>query len=64
MQPARIPLALAEEILENGVSPLDGILPKDPAFGKVDDSFADLLEKKVGICSERYGTRVDTRITF
>jgi hypothetical protein len=48
VQPARIPLALAEEILENGVSPLDGILPKDPSFGKVDDSFADLLEKKVG----------------
>jgi hypothetical protein len=47
VQPARIPLALAEEILENGVSPLDGILPKDPSFGKVDDSFADLLEKKV-----------------
>ena len=46
-QPARIPLALAEEILENGVSPLDGILPKDPAFGKVEDSFVDLLEKKV-----------------
>ena len=38
---------MAEELLENGVSPLDGILPKDPAFGKVEDSFADLLEKKV-----------------
>ena len=41
---------MAEELLKNGVSPLDGILPvpKDPAFGKVEDSFVDLLEKKVG----------------
>ena len=33
---------MQEEILENGISPLDGILPKDPSFGKMDE----LLDKK------------------
>ena len=43
------PATNPEEILENGVSPLDGILPKDPSFGKVEDSLAELLEKKEGM---------------
>ena len=38
-----------QEILENGLSPLDGILPKDPSFGKVEHNLADLLEKKESI---------------
>ena len=41
-----VPPTNSEEILENGLSPLDGILPKDPSFGKMDENLADLLQKK------------------
>jgi len=38
---------MSDEVVENGLSPLDGILPKDPKFGMLDgDGFSDLLEKK------------------
>eukprot|EP00090_Calanus_glacialis_P019014 TRINITY_DN2933_c0_g1_i1.p1 TRINITY_DN2933_c0_g1~~TRINITY_DN2933_c0_g1_i1.p1 ORF type:complete len:1649 (-),score=541.75 TRINITY_DN2933_c0_g1_i1:463-5409(-) len=38
---------VSDEIVENGLSPLDGILPKDPKFGMLDgDGFSDLLERK------------------
>jgi len=44
---ARQATPVSEEIVENGLSPLDGILPKDPKFGLLDgDGFSDLLEKK------------------
>ena len=34
-----------EELIENGLSPLDGILPKDPKFGVLDgDMVSELLE--------------------
>lgn len=33
----------ADQILENGTSPLDGILPKDPSFGNMHE---DILHKK------------------
>jgi len=44
---ARQATPVSDEIVENGLSPLDGILPKDPKFGLLDgDGFSDLLEKK------------------
>ena len=34
-----------DELVENGMSPLDGILPKDPKFGVLDgDMVSELLE--------------------
>merc|ERR1740137_50890 len=46
-QLARQATPVSDEIVENGLSPLDGILPKDPQFGMLDgDGFSELLEKK------------------
>jgi len=40
------PTTGGDEVVENGLSPLDGILPKDPQFGKLEEGLSDLLEKK------------------
>ena len=52
----------SEEIIENGVSPLDGILPVDPSFGKVSETLEELLEKREpinGIISKDKSNHVD-----
>ena len=51
-----------EEIIENGISPLDGILPKDPSFGKVSETLEELLEKREpmnGVLSKDKSNHVD-----
>jgi len=40
----KAPTKSGEQILENGTSPLDGILPKDPSFGNMHD---DIMQKKL-----------------
>jgi len=47
---SRPPPTQEAQQLENGSSPLDGILPKDPGFGKLDsEGLAELLQEKDGL---------------